>query len=110
LNLGAGAGRNRHRHKTKRSDSAVISTGRTRSSGPSKIAPRMSSPASNRRRMDAMRTSPLRTATPETAMKPMAAETENGIPRSAIANTPPAIARGTAVKAVTASGTLPSAE
>src|SRR5260370_41380656 len=56
-----------------------------------------------------MRTSPFRTATPETAMKPTAAETENGIPRSAMAKTPPAIARGTAVKTVKANGMLPSA-
>jgi hypothetical protein len=42
-------------------------------------------------------------------MKPTAAETENGIPRSAMAKTPPAIARGTAVKTVRASEMLPNA-
>src|SRR6266446_593065 len=88
---------------------AVISTGRTRSIAPLKIAPPTSSPSSNRPRIDAMRTSPLRTATPDTAIKPTAAETENGISRSAMAKAPPAIARGTAVKTVKANGMLPSA-
>ncbi len=41
-------------------------------------------------------TSPFSTATPESAMKPTAAETENGMPRSARPNTPPARASGTA--------------
>jgi hypothetical protein len=38
-----------------------------------------------------------------------AAEIENGIPRSANVNTPPAIASGTAVKTVMASTALPKA-
>jgi len=42
-------------------------------------------------------TRPLRTATPESAMNPTAAEMENVIPRSRSATTPPVSASGTAL-------------
>jgi hypothetical protein len=59
--------------------------------------------------MDDIKTSPLRTATPETAMNPTAAEIENGMPRSAMAKMPPAYASGTAVKTIRANGMFPRA-
>ena len=43
-------------------------------------------------------TSPFKTATPKSAMKPTAAEIENGIPRRYRANTPPVAAIGRAVE------------
>jgi hypothetical protein len=42
-------------------------------------------------------------------MNPTEAEIENGMPRSAMANTPPASAMGTAVNTVAVSETLPIA-
>src|SRR3546814_16291907 len=46
---------------------------------------------------------PVRTATPERAMKPTPAEIENGMPRTASAATPPVSARGTPVTTMAAS-------
>ncbi len=46
-------------------------------------------------------TRPLSTATPESAMKPTAAETDIGMPRSQSAATPPESASGTALKTST---------
>ena len=54
-------------------------------------------------------TRPLSTATPDKAMKPTAAETENGMPRSHSAATPPVSASGTALKTSRASRAEPSA-
>ena len=54
-------------------------------------------------------TSPLSTATPDNAMKPTAAETENGMPRSQSATMPPDSASGTALKTSSASRAEPSA-
>ena len=54
-------------------------------------------------------TSPLSTATPDSAMKPTAAETENGMPRSQSATMPPDSASGTALKTSSASRAEPSA-
>ena len=48
-------------------------------------------------------TRPLSTATPESAMKPTAAEIENGMSRSQSATTPPVSASGTPVKTSSAS-------
>ena len=44
-----------------------------------------------------MSTNPFSTATPDRAMNPTAADTENGIPRSHRASTPPVRASGTPV-------------
>ena len=52
-------------------------------------------------------TSPFSTATPESAMKPTAAEIENGMSRSHSATTPPLSASGTPVKTAAASRALP---
>ena len=49
-------------------------------------------------------------ATPETAMKPTAAEIENGIPRSKSASAPPTRASGTQAKTSAASVTEPRAK
>ena len=54
-------------------------------------------------------TSPLSTATPDSAMKPTAAETENGMPRSQSATMPPDSASGTALNTSSASRAEPSA-
>ena len=54
-------------------------------------------------------TSPLRTATPDRAMNPTAAETEKGIPRSHNNSTPPLSASGTAEKTIAARLADPSA-
>ena len=54
-------------------------------------------------------TRPLSTATPDRAMKPTAAETENGMPRSHSAKTPPVSASGTALNTSSASRAEPSA-
>ena len=45
-------------------------------------------------------TSPFSTATPESAMKPTAAEIENGMSRSHSATMPPVSASGTPVKTI----------
>ena len=49
-------------------------------------------------------------ATPDTAMKPTAAETENGMPRSSSASAPPTRASGTAANTRAACATEPSAK
>ncbi len=88
---------------------AVIKTGRTRSIAPPMMAPSMSSPSSSCLRIALIITSPLRTATPESAMNPTDAVMEKGIPRIAKANTPPARAIGTAVNTTNAGQAPPSA-
>ncbi len=55
-------------------------------------------------------TRPFSTATPESAIKPTAAETDIGMPRNHSAATPPESASGTAVNTSSASRTEPSAE
>ena len=54
-------------------------------------------------------TNPFSTATPDSAMKPTAAETENGMPRNQSATMPPDSASGTALKTSSASRPEPSA-
>src|SRR6266851_666036 len=61
--------------------SAVISTGLSRVSAPSRTASTRGSPSPRSFSMNVIMTSPLSTATPESAMKPMAALMESGIPR-----------------------------
>ena len=53
-------------------------------------------------------TRPLSTATPESAMKPIAAEIETGKPRIQSARMPPVSASGTPVKIKSAFFTLPN--
>ena len=53
--------------------------------------------------MNATMTSPFSTAIPDRAIKPTAAEIENGMPRNSSANTPPVSARGTPEKMAAAS-------
>ena len=48
-------------------------------------------------------TTPLSTATPESAMNPTPAEIDNGMPRSSNAATPPVSASGTPEKTIAAS-------
>ena len=55
-------------------------------------------------------TSPLSTATPDSAMKPTPAEIDSGIPRRASATTPPVSASGTPVNTMAASLTEPNAQ
>jgi len=55
-------------------------------------------------------TTPFWTATSETAMKPTAAEIENGMPRRASVAPPPVKASGTAEKTSGASFALPKLE
>ena len=81
---------------------AVMSTGRRRMTLPWTIASSTGSPASCFSRMKVTITSPLSTATPESAMKPTAAEIENGMPRSQRATTPPVSASGTQTKTIAA--------
>ena len=59
--------------------------------------------------MEVAITSPFSTATPESAMKPTAAGTENGMPRSHRASSPPDSASGTPLNTTSASRTEPSA-
>lgn len=51
-------------------------------------------PSCSRRRENETSTSPLRTATPNSAMKPMPAEMLKGMPRIQSAKTPPMVANG----------------
>ena len=53
-------------------------------------------------------TTPLRTATPKSAMKPTPAEMLKGMPRSSSANTPPTAASGTPVNTSSACLTEPN--
>ena len=53
--------------------------------------------------MNATITRPFNTAMPERAMKPTAAEIENGIPRESSARMPPVSAKGTPEKMIAAS-------
>ncbi len=57
--------------------------------------------------MNEIITTPFRTATPESAMKPTPAEIESGIPRSSNETTPPVQASGTPVKTIAASRAEP---
>jgi hypothetical protein len=59
--------------------------------------------------MNVSMTSPLSTATPDSAMKPTAEEIENAMPRSHSAATPPVTASGTALNTRRASRHDPSA-
>ena len=88
---------------------AVIATGLSRVTAPSMIASRADWPFSISCLMKVNITSPLSTATPDSAMKPTAAETENGMPRSQSATIPPDSASGTALKTSSASRAEPSA-
>ncbi len=96
---------------TKPSDAtiAVMATGRRRIIAPSNMASRTGRPSSTNCLMKVSITSPLRTATPERAMNPTAAGTENGIPRSHSATIPPVKASGTALNTSSASRGEPSA-
>src|SRR3546814_1739295 len=53
-------------------------------------------------------TTPLSTATPDSAMNPTPAEIDSGIPRNASAATPPVSASGTPGKTIAASRTDPN--
>ena len=61
--------------------SAVINTGRNRTKAPSRIDFVRSPVSSQSWRIKESMTSPFRTATPESAIKPTPAEIDNGIPR-----------------------------
>ena len=87
----------------------IMITGRKRVRAPSRMAAFVSEPASANLRICVSMTSPLSTATPESAMKPTAAEIEKGIPRNHNAAIPPVSARGTALKTSRASRGEPSA-
>src|ERR671934_2563975 len=85
--------------------SAVISTGRSRTSADSSTASARPSPRSRSWRMNVTSTMLFSTDTPDTAMNPTAAEIENGIPRSHNATTPPTLPNGTAVNTSSTSAT-----
>ena len=57
--------------------------------------------------MKLTRTTPFKTAIPASAMKPIPAEIEKGIPRSHSAKTPPVTASGIPVKTSAACRRLP---
>jgi tRNA pseudouridine65 synthase len=103
LHLGAGADVERHRHEAERATSAVISTGRRRRERALAIASSSRCPCSRRRRMKLIITTPLSTATPDSAMKPTPAEIDSGMSRSHSASTPPVSASGTPLKTTSAS-------
>ena len=88
---------------------AVISTGRSRVRAPSRMATSSGLPCSRSWLMNVTSTKPFSTATPDNAMKPTAAEMENGSPRNHRAATPPVSASGTAVKTSSAGRTAPKA-
>jgi len=75
---------------------AVMTTGRRRVSAPTRIASILGVPSCINCRMKLSITSPLRTATPDRAMNPTAAETEKVMSRSHKAAMPPVSASGTA--------------
>src|SRR6266568_1579289 len=95
--------------KPNEATSAVMITGRNRVRAPWLIAARAPTPSAISFRIWLSITNPFRTATPERAMKPTAAEIENGMPRSQSAAIPPVRARGTALKTRSASRADPSA-
>ena len=82
--------------KPRLATSAVISTGRMRTSAVVIAASRGVSPPCRACSAPATHTSPLSTATPKSATKPTPAAIENGMPRSASAAMPPDAATGTA--------------
>ena len=89
--------------KPSEATSAVIRTGRSRVRAPSIIPSLTLMPWKMRSRKNATMTSPLRTAIPDSAMNPTAAEIENGIPRTSRAAMPPVNANGTPLKIIRAS-------
>lgn len=89
--------------------SAVINTGLNRVSDPFIIASSNAVPSSLNLLMKEIITTPFSTATPERAMNPMAAETDNGIPRTHKEKNPPVNASGTPVKTRIAFFTVPNA-
>ena len=82
--------------KPRPATSAVIRIGRSRTIAASRAASWGSKPFCLRCSTALIQTRPLSTATPKSAMKPTAAEIENGSPRRISANTPPVAAIGTA--------------
>ena len=77
---------------------AVISTVRKRSIAPRSTASRAVAPSSANCLKQLSITTPLSTAWPNSAMKPMAADTLNGMPVSKSAKIPPISANGTFIK------------
>ena len=94
--------------KPSEATSAVIRTGRRRPSAPSRIASSRRSPCAHSLRMNAIITTPLSTATPESAMNPTPAEIDKGRSRSHSASTPPVNAKGTPLNTTTASRADPN--
>ena len=84
--------------KPKEATSAVMSLGRSRVTVPSTTARRSGRPSARSWLMKLISMMPLRTAMPDTAMKPIPAEIVKGMPRSQSASTPPIAASGTQVK------------
>ena len=84
--------------KPSEATSAVINTGRRRVRALSRMASSSDLPSSRSWLMKVTSTNPFKTAMPERAMKPTAAEMEKGHPRRANAATPPVKAKGTPVK------------
>ena len=94
--------------KPRAATAAVMSTGRRRKTLPSMTASSSSFPCFRKLLMKLIITRPLSTATPESAMKPTAAEMESGISLSHSAAMPPVSASGTPEKTSKASFTLPN--
>ena len=95
--------------KPRLATSAVMTTGRRRIIAPSYAAFARSMPLSINDWIDVTMTRPFRTAIPDRAMNPTAAEIEKGIPLRNSARTPPTSASGTPVNTIAASRTLPNA-
>ena len=82
---------------------AVISTGRNRADAPSIMAVTKSPLFILNALMNVSMTTPFNTAMPDSAMNPIAAEIDKGMPRTHRANTPPVKASGTHVRIMSAS-------
>ena len=92
--------------KPSEATSAVIRTGRRRVSAPVLMASSSPMPSSRSVRINDSMTSPFNTATPDSAMKPTAAEMDIGISRNQSAKMPPVRANGIPVKTSRPSLTL----
>ena len=93
--------------KPNEATSAVIRTGRNRVRAPSSTASNIVLPSCRKRSMNVIITKPLRTATPESAIKPMPALMESGMSLRMSANIPPVSERGTPLKTSNASAADP---
>ena len=95
--------------KPNEATNAVVNTGRSRVSAPFVIASSSVNFSFRNSRIKETITKPFKIAIPDSAMKPTAAEIENGIPLRTKANIPPVKARGIPVKIIIESLKEPNA-